>query len=111
MLVNVSENAWFGYSLGPHQLMQMTQLRAIETGRPILRTDNAGLSAVIDHRGRLIALSPQFQQSVLQATVQPISGSTPYVRFGNWPIIILISVMLAGLWWRKTRADTQDLVP
>lgn len=101
LLVNVSENAWFGNSLGPHQLLQMTQLRAIETGRPILRADNAGLSAVMDHQGRLLAVSPQFQQSVLQASVQPMTGVTPYVRFGNWPIIILLFALLAGLWWRK----------
>lgn len=101
LLVNVSENAWFGNSLGPHQLLQMTQMRAIETGRPILRADNAGLSAVMDHRGRLLAVTPQFQQSVLQASVQPMTGTTPYVRFGNWPIIILLFALLAGLWWRK----------
>lgn len=101
MLVNVSENAWFGNSLGPHQLLQMTQMRAIETGRPLLRADNAGLSAVIDHRGRVIAVAPQFQQSVLAATVQPMTGATPYVRFGDWPIVTLLLLLLAGLWWRK----------
>jgi len=101
LLVNVSENAWFGNSLGPHQLLQMTQLRAIETGRPILRVDNAGLSAVMDHQGRLLAVSPQFQQSVLQASVQPMTGATPYVRLGNWPIIVLLFALLTGFWWRK----------
>lgn len=101
LLVNISENAWFGHSLSPHQLLQMTQMRAIETGRPILRADNAGLSAVVDHRGNVVALSPQFQQSVLTASVQPMSGSTPYVRFGDWPIITLVMLLLAGLWWRK----------
>ncbi|MFV1997089.1 MAG: apolipoprotein N-acyltransferase [Acidiferrobacterales bacterium] len=101
LLINVSENAWFGRSFGPHQLLQMTQMRAIETGRPILRTDNAGLSAVLDHRGRIVAVSPQFQQSVLTASVQPMTGSTPYVRFGDWPIITLVLLLLAGLWWRK----------
>jgi len=101
LLINVSENAWFGRSFGPHQLLQMTQMRAIETGRPILRTDNAGLSAVVDHRGRIVAVSPQFQQSVLTASVQPMTGSTPYVRFGDWPIITLVLLLLAGLWWRK----------
>ncbi len=101
MLVNVSENAWFGHSLSPHQLLQMTQMRAIETGRPIMRADNAGLSAVVDHRGRVVAVSPQFQQSVLAVSVQPMTGSTPYVRFGDWPIITLMLLLLAGLWWRK----------
>ncbi len=101
LLVNVSENAWFGNSLGPHQLLQMTQMRAIESGRPILRADNAGLSAAIDHQGRIVALSPQFQQSVLAVSVQPMVGTTPYVRFGDWPIITLLLMLLTGLWWRK----------
>ncbi len=101
LLVNVSENSWFGDSLGPHQLLQMTQMRAIETGRSIIRADNAGLSAVVDHRGRVMAVSPQFQQSVLTASVQPMAGSTPFVRFGNWPIVTLLLLLLAGLWWRK----------
>ncbi|MEE8388129.1 MAG: apolipoprotein N-acyltransferase [Acidiferrobacterales bacterium] len=101
MLINVSENAWFGRSFGPHQLLQMTQMRAIETGRPIMRADNAGLSAAVDHRGRVVAVSPQFQQSVLAVSVQPMTGSTPYVRFGDWPIITLMLLLLTGLWWRK----------
>ncbi len=101
LLVNVSENAWFGDSLGPHQLLQMTRLRAIETGRPILRTDNAGLSAVIDHQGQVQALSPQFKQSVVEATVQPMRGATPYTRLGNWPIILLLLIGLSILEWMR----------
>jgi apolipoprotein N-acyltransferase len=99
MLVNVSENAWFGDSLGPHQLLQMTRMRAIETGRPIVRTDNAGLSAVIDHEGRLRAVSPQFKQSVVATTVQPMTGSTLYVRSGNLPLLlVLLAGLVAGEW-------------
>lgn len=106
LLVNVSENAWFGDSLGPHQLLQMTRLRAIETGRPILRADNAGLSAVIDREGQVQALAPQFRQSVIEATVQPMLGATPYVRLGNWPVVLLLLAGLATAEWRRRRPAT-----
>jgi len=109
LLANVSENAWFGDSLGPHQLLQMTRMRAIETGRPILRADNAGLSAVIDHRGKLLAVSPQFKQSVVQASVQPMTGATPYVRLGNWPVLLLLfSGLVVAEWYRYHSASRRQ---
>ena len=94
LLVNVSEDAWFGRSLAPHQRVQMARMRAMETGRPMLRAANTGPSAVIDHRGKVLARSPQFMSYVLTAEVQPMQGTTPYVRFGNWPVVILSAVML-----------------
>ncbi len=95
-LVNVSEDAWFGNSIGPHQRLQMARLRAIETGRPMLRASNTGISAVIDHAGEIVAQAPQFQQTSLRATIQPMQGTTPYVRFGNRTVLGLIFVMLAA---------------
>ena len=113
LLANVSENAWFGDSMGPHQLLQMTRMRAMETGRPIVRADNAGLSAVIDHRGKLIAVSPQFKQSIVQASVQPMTGATPYVRLGNWPILLVLLAGLIVVEWRRYLAakDHQGKTP
>jgi len=74
-------------------------MRAREAGRPILRAANTGPSVVIDYRGNVIARSPQFQRYVLSASVQPMEGATPYVRFGNIPVVLLLIVMvsLAGL--------------
>lgn len=97
LLVNVSEDAWFGKSLAPHQRLQMARMRAIETGRPMLRAANTGLSAVIDASGQVVARSPQFQAFVLNGDVQPMQGTTPYARFGNWPIV-LISLLLVTVY-------------
>ena len=87
MLANVSEDAWFGDSIAPHQRLQMARMRAFETGRPMLRAANTGPSAFIDHRGEVVSRSPQFQAQALTATVQPMQGVTPYVRYGNGPVV------------------------
>ena len=102
LLVNVSNDAWFGDSLAPHQHLEMARMRARETGRPMLRATNTGISAVIDARGNTVVRSPQFEEAVVTATVQPYQGATPYVLTGNWPVLILsallVLVTLAG--WR-----------
>jgi apolipoprotein N-acyltransferase len=99
LLVNVSEDAWFGDSLAPHQRLQMARMRALETGRPMLRAANTGPSVAIDHRGRVLVRSPQFRTYSLTATVQPMQGATPYVRLGNWPVLLalVLVVVLAVL--------------
>lgn len=97
LLVNVSEDAWFGDSFAPHQRLQMARMRALETGRAMLRVANTGLSAVIDPRGNIVGVhAPQFIHMVFTQAVQPMQGATPYVRFGNWLVvsIIIITVML-----------------
>ncbi|MDH5436103.1 MAG: apolipoprotein N-acyltransferase, partial [Gammaproteobacteria bacterium] len=74
LLVNVSNDAWFGDSLAPHQHLQIARMRALETGRPMLRATNTGISAIIDERGHVMATSPQFKLHVLKSTVQPMQG-------------------------------------
>ncbi len=95
LLVNVSEDAWFGDSFAPHQRLQIARLRALETGRPMLRAANTGPSAAIDHRGQVLARSPQFEAFVLPVSVQPRQGTTPYIRFGNAPVLLLSGLILA----------------
>jgi apolipoprotein N-acyltransferase len=97
LLVNISEDAWFGDSLAPHQRLQMARMRALETGRPMLRAANTGPSVAIDHRGRVLVRSPQFRTYSLTATVQPMQGTTPYVRLGNWPVVLVLVVVVALL--------------
>ena len=87
-LVNVSNDAWFGDSLAPHQHLEMARMRALETGRYMLRATNTGISAIIDHRGRIVQRSPQFEVATVTADIQPRAGATPYVRWGNWPVVI-----------------------
>lgn len=101
LLVNVSEDAWFGNSLAPHQRVQMARLRAREAGRPLVRAANTGPSVAIDHVGQVTARSPQFEPHLLVAAVQPMQGVTPYARLANGPAIglalaFLLSVVVAA---------------
>jgi apolipoprotein N-acyltransferase len=94
LLVNVSNDAWFGDSLAPHQHLQIARMRARETGRYLLRATNTGVSAVIDERGRVLARSPQFQPHTLSARVIPHRGLTPYAAMGNYGVLGLTALLL-----------------
>ncbi len=105
LLVNASNVAWFGDSLAPHQHLQIAQLRALETGRVMLRATNTGMTAIIDHRGNIAAVLPEFTQGTLNGTVQGRSGATPYVRLGNAPVITL-ALLVGGLAALRRRTPT-----
>ena len=110
MLANISEDAWFGDSFAPWQRLQIARTRALEASRPFIRANNNGLSALIDHRGRVVALAPMFRADVLQGELQPMQGVTPFVRFGNIPLITLLGLLLIGcliISW-VLRAGKQD---
>ena len=94
LLVNVSNDGWFGRSLAPFQHLEIARVRAKETGRALLRATNTGISAIIDHDGSIQARSPQFQQVVMSGEVVPRQGATPYVRFGDWPVVIVAVLCL-----------------
>nr|VFJ42852.1 MAG: apolipoprotein N-acyltransferase [Candidatus Kentron sp. DK] len=102
LLVNVSNDAWFGDSLGPHQNLRMARLRAREAGRYLLRGTNTGISAFIDPQGRVIRQSPQFEVSVLTGIVTGMTGATPYVRYGDWIVWPLLGIVLL-VWYRGRR--------
>ncbi|MGE5319706.1 MAG: apolipoprotein N-acyltransferase [Hyphomicrobiaceae bacterium] len=93
VLVNVSNLAWFGNSLAPWQHAQMSQMRALETGRMMLRATNTGLTAIIDAHGHLLASLPLFTAGSLSGEIQGYAGSTPYVRWGNAPVLGLWGVL------------------
>lgn len=97
VLVNVSNDAWFGDSIAPHQHLQIARMRSIETGRPGIRATNTGVSAFIDHDGELLNTGRQFQPETLTSVVQPRTGSTPFVDMGNWPLILLSLGLVALL--------------
>ena len=104
MLVNVSNDAWFGDTIAPHQHLQIARMRAMEARRYLLRATNNGISAVIGSRGELLEVSRQFVPAVIDATVQPLSGETLYVRFGNWPLLLTgLIALLALLLHRRPR--------
>jgi apolipoprotein N-acyltransferase len=89
ILLTVSNDTWFGASIGPHQHLQMAQMRARENARNMLRATSNGISAFIDYRGELVSRSAQFQPAVLQGNIEGRRGVTPYQRTGNWPVLIL----------------------
>ena len=95
-LVNVSDDAWFGDSAAPYQHLQIARLRAQETGRYLLSATNTGITAIIGPHGRMEATVPAFQVAVLTGTIQPMRGATPYVRWGNGPVLAGLAVALAA---------------
>ena len=99
LLVNVSNDAWFGDSIAPHQHLQIARLRAAEAGRYLLRSTNTGITAIIDPRGLVADRLPQFEPGVLADAVQPFTGATPYARWGNYPVVLgaLLTLFAIGL--------------
>ena len=96
LLVNVSNVAWFGDSLAPAQHLQIARLRAIETGRMHLTATNSGITAAIDRDGSVLLRLPQFEEGRLVVAAQGYSGATPYVRWGDWPVLVLALLVLCA---------------
>ncbi len=96
LLVTISNDTWFGDSIGPLQHMQMARMRALENGRYLIRATNDGVSALVDHRGRVVGRLPQFEAGVLRGEVRKMSGITPFVRFGHIPILVLGVLLIVG---------------
>ncbi|MBV2129576.1 apolipoprotein N-acyltransferase [Rheinheimera sp. SM2107] len=94
-ILTVSNDAWFGDSIGPHQHLQIARMRAKEFGKPVLRATNNGITATINPDGSVRQRLPQFQEAVLLDNVPLSSGSTMYARFGDWPLAICCLLLLA----------------
>ncbi len=97
VLVNVSNLAWFGDSFAPWQHAQMSQMRALETGRMMLRATNTGVTAIIDVNGQILASLRPFTSGSLSGMVQGYAGTTPYIRWGNSPVLIAWGVLALGV--------------
>ena len=94
VLINMSNDGWFGTTWGPLQHFQMARMRALESGRYLLRSTNTGVTAVIDAHGRVTARLPQFERDILTASFMPYRGMTPYARFGLLPWAGLSALLL-----------------
>lgn len=94
VIVTLSNDAWFGASIGPHQHLQMVRMRALENGRYVLRATNNGITAIVDADGRVTAELPQFEEGVLEGRFEVPRGRPPFVRLGEWPVLVLAAALL-----------------
>ena len=111
VLVNVTNDAWFGRSPARFQHFQINRMRALESGRYLVRAANDGISAVVGPRGEVLARAAEYRPTVLQGTVRPMGGLTPYARAGNAPVVVLglagaLAAILAQ--WRRRRRESSQ---
>ncbi|NVM74997.1 apolipoprotein N-acyltransferase [Duganella sp. SG902] len=107
MLLNTSNLAWFGDTIAIPQHLQISQMRSLETGRPMLRATNTGATAIINGEGKVVQQLPVNTFGTLAATVQGMAGSTPYIIWGNKLFLALTALSLAGAWFWAKRSKNQ----
>lgn len=104
VLVQATNDAWFGGGIGNEQHFEMDRMRAIELDRYLLRAANTGISGVIDPRGNVIASAPQNQKLVLEGKYGLQNNLTLYARFGDWAVLLSVLVMMVfGFAGRRSR--------
>jgi len=103
LLVNVTNDAWYGRSIAAFQHNQIAAMRALELGRPMLRATNTGVTSAIAHTGRVIATLPWFTRDILEVTIEGRRGATPYQRWGDAPAFVLAAAVVALAAWRARR--------
>ncbi len=108
LLVNVTNDAWYGKSHAAMQHNQISQMRALETGRMMLRATNTGVTSIIGTDGRILQMLPQHEVGMLTGMAQGYSGSTPYVRWGNAAMLGLIALMLSVVWSLRHRKSSHQ---
>ena len=96
LLLNVSNDAWFEDSIEPHQHHTIARMRALETGRYMIRSTNTGITSLIGPKGEVLSRLPQFERAVLNGEVQPMTGETPFVIWGDWLVVISSGLVLIG---------------
>ena len=96
VLVNLTNDAWYGATVGPWQHLWLAQSRAIETRRSLLRVTNTGVTSLVNAKGELVQTLPMFTPAVMQTEVEILNDETYYVRFGDW-FAWGMTVIMAGL--------------
>ena len=94
ILVQITNDAWFGTRTGPYQHLVQAQLRAIEQGIPLIRAANTGVSAVIDPQGQVIASIPLNEAGYVDAPLPSAAEPTVYARHGDWPVFLLLLIAI-----------------
>jgi apolipoprotein N-acyltransferase len=108
LLLNMSNIAWFGNTIALPQHLQISQMRSLETGRPMLRATNTGATAVIDPHGVVRTRLVPYSRDALAVPVQGYSGTTPYILLGNRLMLALaLSMLAASWWWCRRKAHRQ----
>ncbi len=110
-MLTVSNDAWFGESIGPSQHMAIAQMRALELGKPLLRVTNNGITAVVGANGQIQAKLPQFTADVLRQKVALVRGITPFARYGQWPLYLLSLFMLCAAYGFSLRTQKAMAAP
>lgn len=102
-IITLSNDAWFGRSIGPWQHLEIARMRALEFGLPVIRATNNGVTALVDERGQIDASLPQFETQVLTTQITQTQGLTPYRQWGNGPLWmwIVISGLVSLIAWRR----------
>ncbi|MGY5450005.1 apolipoprotein N-acyltransferase [Agarivorans sp. MS3-6] len=105
-IITVSNDAWFGTSIGPQQHLEIAQMRALEFGRPVVRSTNTGVTAIIDRFGKVQQRAPEYQLLTLKGEIIPATGVTPYQRLGLWPmgLIVLVGFIVRLLPTRRNKS-------
>jgi apolipoprotein N-acyltransferase len=94
LLLTISNDGWFGDSIGPLQHLQLARMRALETGRYMLRGTNNGVTAIINNKGQITERIPQFERAVMTGQIYGASGSTPYMVTSSWPVLTFALILI-----------------
>ena len=105
LMLNISNLAWFNDSLALPQHLQISRMRVLETQHPMLRATNTGATAIIDARGEVAAQLPYLTAGALSGQVQGVTGTTPFIRYGNGPALLLAGLLLLGALLLRRRND------
>lgn len=103
VLLTVSNDAWFGQSIGPIQHLQMVQMRALETQRYFIRSTNNGISAFINDKGDIINQGGRATREAIIGKVYATTGSTPFMVWRSWPVVVICFTLLFFLWIREKK--------
>lgn len=111
LLINMTNLAWFGNTSAPLQQLRLAQLRSLETGLPTIRSTNTGVTAIINDHGQVVSKLPLFEQATLTGSVQARVGATPYVKYGDTPIMFVSILILFFAWSQKRATKNKGTFP